>query len=67
MGCKDICKRHRAPVGSGRYANGQKRCQIFELFIRWDGPRCPCCGYKLRTKPRNLRLKTRPVQKTVIQ
>jgi hypothetical protein len=32
---KDI--KHK-PVGSGRYANGQKRCQICELFIRWDGP-----------------------------
>ena len=57
---KDI--KHK-PVGSGRYANGQKRCQICELFIRWDGPWCPCCGYKLRTRPRNLRLKAEPVQK----
>ena len=59
MVCKGICIRHKAlkPVGSGRYANGQKRCHICELFIRWDGPWCPCCGYKLRTRPRNLRLK----------
>ena len=58
MGCKGICKRYKAqkPVGSGRYANGQKRCQICELFIIWDRPWCPCCGYKLRTRPRNLRL-----------
>jgi predicted amidophosphoribosyltransferase len=50
MPCKGICIRHKA---SSRYATGQKRCQVCELFIRWDGSLCPCCGYKLRTKPRN--------------
>ena len=65
MACKGICIRHKAqkPVGSGRYATGQKRCQICELFIRWDGLWCPCCGYRLRTRPRNLRLKAQPLQK----
>ena len=47
------------PVGSGRYAMGQKRCQICDLFIRWDGLSCPCCGYKLRTKPRSLKYKAK--------
>src|SRR6059058_1997251 len=57
MTCKGICIRHKAqkPVGSGRYASGQKRCQICEIFIKWDGLWCPCCGYRLRTKPRNLK------------
>ena len=38
MTCKGICIRHKAhkPYRSGRYANGQKRCQICELFIKWD-------------------------------
>jgi hypothetical protein len=51
MTCKGICIRHKAqkPVGFGRYANGQKRCQICEIFIKWDGLWCPCCGYRLRT------------------
>jgi hypothetical protein len=55
MTCKGICLRHRAqkPVESGRYASGQKRCQVCEIFIKWDLFWCPCCGYKLRTKPRN--------------
>ena len=59
MTCKDICIRHKAqkPVGSGRYAIGQKRCQICEIFLKWDGLWCPCCGYRLRTKPRNLNTK----------
>jgi hypothetical protein len=61
MTCKGICIRHKAqkPVGSGRYASGQKRCQICELFIKWDGLWCPCCGYRLRTKPRNLKYKAK--------
>ena len=61
MTCKGICIRHKAqkPVGMGRYSMGQKRCQICELFIRWDGLWCPCCGYRLRTKPRNLKYKAK--------
>jgi predicted amidophosphoribosyltransferase len=55
MSCKGICIRHRAqrPSGSfGRYATGQKRCQVCSIFLRWDGLWCPCCGYKVRTRPR---------------
>ena len=61
MTCKGICIRHKAqkPVGYGRYASGQKRCQICEIFIKWDGLWCPCCGYRLRTKPRNLKYNER--------
>jgi hypothetical protein len=61
MTCKGICIRHKAqkPVGSGRYVSGQKRCQICEIFIKWDGLWCPCCGYRLRTKPRNKKYKAR--------
>ncbi|MDQ3873466.1 MAG: hypothetical protein M3258_07655, partial [Thermoproteota archaeon] len=40
-------------------ASGQKRCQICEIFIKWDGLWCPCCGYRLRTKPRNLKYKAK--------
>ncbi|SVD22616.1 uncharacterized protein METZ01_LOCUS375470, partial [marine metagenome] len=47
------------PVGVGRYASGQRRCQICEIFIKWEGLWCPCCGYRLRTKPRNLKYKAK--------
>jgi hypothetical protein len=59
MTCKGICIRHKAqkPSNSGRYAIGQKRCQICEIFIKWDGIWCPCCGYRLRTRPRNKKYK----------
>jgi len=61
MTCKGICVRHKAqkPIGFGRYASGQKRCQICEIFINWEGLWCPCCGYRLRTRPRNLKYKAK--------
>ena len=61
MTCKGICARYKAqkPVGVGRYASGQRRCQICEIFIKWEGLWCPCCGYRLRTKPRNLKYKAK--------
>jgi hypothetical protein len=73
MTCKGICIRHKAtkPTGVGRYSTGQKRCQICTIFLRWDGFWCPCCGYRLRTRPRNVRFKTQlraieKVNKTVL-
>ena len=61
MTCKGICPRYKAqkPVGTGRYASGQRRCHICEIFIKWEGLWCPCCGYRLRTKPRNLKYKAK--------
>ena len=58
---RSICVRYKAqkPVGTGRYASGQRRCQICEIFIKWEGLWCPCCGYRLRTKPRNLKYKAK--------
>jgi hypothetical protein len=56
MPCKGICIRHKV---SGRYATGNKRCQQWDLFIKWDGLWCPCCGYKLRTRPRHFKLKAK--------
>ena len=57
MSCKGICIRYKAPrppshIG-GRYGIGQKRCQVCGLFIEWKDLRCPCCHYRLRTKPHN--------------
>lgn len=61
MTCKGICYRHKAlkPMGAGRYSSEQKRCQICEIFIKWEGIWCPCCGYGLRTRPRNLKYKAK--------
>ena len=60
MVCKGICVRHKAmkSLGIGRYSTGQKRCQICETFLKWDGLWCPCCGYRLRTRSRNPKFKS---------
>lgn len=60
MTCKGICIRHKAQkpaASSGRYATGQKRCQVCSIFMKWDGAWCPCCGCRVRTKPRNSKFK----------
>jgi hypothetical protein len=46
-----ICHHHKAQERSGgKYANGQKRCQVCQIYMKCDGLRCPCCKSKLRTK-----------------
>jgi hypothetical protein len=56
MACKGICIRYKS---YRRYAAGSKRCNQCNLFIKWDGLLCPCCGYKLRTRPRHSKYKTK--------
>ena len=55
MVCKGICSRHKAmrPSTGMRYLKGQKRCQVCQIFINWQGFFCPCCGCRLRNRPRN--------------
>ena len=62
MHCNGSCKKYKAISNGqdgGRYEQGQKRCPQCELFIRWEGLWCPCCGRLLRTKPRARKLKQR--------
>ena len=51
MSCKNICTRYKATKHrrSSYYAQGYKRCSMCEIFIVWDGIRCPCCDLVLRT------------------
>jgi hypothetical protein len=56
MPCYGICIHHKT---YGRYADGHKRCNNCNLFIKWEGSWCPCCGYKLRTKPRHSKFKAK--------
>jgi hypothetical protein len=56
MACNGVtCILYKAPRTPlvGRYFEGQKRCQICGIFIKWEGIFCPCCRTKLRTKPRS--------------
>jgi predicted amidophosphoribosyltransferase len=53
---KGICIRHKV---LNRYLTSHKRCKKCDLFIKWDGLWCPCCGYKLRTRRRNSKFKAK--------
>ena len=66
MCCKGTCDQYVAkkPSSGGRYENGQKRCQVCEVFINWEGLWCPCCHYKLRGKPRNKVFKAKLAEAT---
>ena len=58
--CKGICLRHKAtrPNTGMRYLLGQKRCQVCQIFIiNWQGWFYPCCGGRLRNKPRTGKFK----------
>ena len=56
MPCKGICISCKVSRG---YANGHKRCNHCNLYIKWDGLLCPCCGYKLRVGPRHSKFKAK--------
>ena len=58
--CMGRCKLYKPNkrIGDGhRYLNGQKRCQECEVFVLWDGIRCPCCNGRLRSKPKGSKFK----------
>ena len=62
------------PAGKGRYGEGQARCQVCDVWVDAKGARlkdgtvatvgsvgwyCRCCKYRLRTRPRSVRYKSR--------
>ena len=53
MVCKDQCKNYDTCKKSS-YSLGFKHCTTCEVYIKWEGIRCPCCCFKLRTKSRNM-------------
>lgn len=63
MTCKGVCEQYRAKkvFGLKRYETGQKRCKNCSMFLNWLGLWCPCCGLRMRTKPRNRKRKKESV------
>lgn len=55
MTCKGRCIKYKATKSSyeGHYEIGHKRCSGCEIFIKWQGTFCPCCGIILRTRPKS--------------
>ncbi len=71
MVCKGKCVQYKAKrstlPGNLRYKAGQRRCSVCEIFIKWEGRWCPCCGFTLRTKPRNSRDRHKLQEMTIIK
>lgn len=61
VGCSGVCLKYKAihkEFVHSRYADGQKRFSRCDIFLTWDvDNKCPCCGRKLRVRPKNSRLK----------
>lgn len=59
MGCNGICVKYKEPkpLGVSRYSVGQKRCNLCDVYIKWDGKFCPCCNMRLRGTPRYIKRK----------
>jgi len=62
MACNGICHRYQVTKGNRNdswYKQGAKRCTACNIYIKWEGMWCPCCGYMLRNKPKNNQYKQR--------
>ena len=61
--CKGNCIQFKAkrPTFGNRYASGQVRCQVCEIYLIPEGVNenrfCKCCNFRVRTKPRNSAMK----------
>lgn len=61
LNCKGLCKtKYKESMGefSLKY-NGQKRCGICDVYLKWSGIKCPCCKSVLHVRPRHSRAKTK--------
>ena len=56
LGCKGLCENERDVRGIN-YDDGWKRCSTCSKKMMYDGVRCYCCNYPLRTNPRKLKFK----------
>ena len=55
--CRGICKQYKNHVKptDGNYYDKQEncRCSMCEMYMKWEGMFCPCCGYRVRRRPRS--------------
>jgi len=69
IGCNGVCIQYKIPtvVGVSKYANGGKRCNHCEIFIKWNGSRCPCCNTVLQIRPSDREHKSKSIPKSRYQ
>lgn len=61
LSCKGNCKiKYREFLGeiSLKY-NGQKRCSVCDIYLKWGDSKCPCCNSILHVRPRHSKAKTK--------
>ena len=52
--CKFICEKlkHKKSFQGRDYDNGRRWCKNCSIFLKFADSYCPCCGIKMRYKPR---------------
>jgi len=72
MACKGICDRYKRASKKGSnqcYYSPEhpdnKFCSKCQCRMLWPEIKCPCCNFKLRTRPRNYKIVSEPM--TTIQ
>lgn len=65
---KHICDQYRIQrkKGIGWYQSGAKRCSNCEVYLAYDGLRCPCCKTVLRRKSRHENPKKKTKQQMIV-
>ena len=48
MTCRGICERYRS--NKRTYSDNAKRCTSCNIYIWYEGTKCPCCNFSLRLK-----------------
>jgi len=56
--CKGSCKKFESTFAPHRgityYVNQENcYCSICEIYLNYKGSHCPCCGTRLRRRPKN--------------
>ena len=53
--CKGYCKDYENSYSRKKnfyHDSANCRCSICDIYLKWEGNYCPCCGYRVRRRPR---------------
>lgn len=69
MTCRNVCENYRFKRVNNDvhlYSLGAKYCSGCDVFLDWEGRRCPCCGVQLRCKARGSRCRKKSNHMVVV-